>query len=112
MSREHTRTERFDVDVDHVDGVVVVSPRGELDMSSASVLRDILHDLRNRRARVHLDLSDLTFIDSTGLRLVWDADAASREDGLDLTLSVGPPEIMRVFDLTGLTRRLPFTDRE
>jgi anti-sigma B factor antagonist len=99
----------FDIDVAHRNGAVVVAPRGELDMVTAPELRQILHELRRKKASVVLDLKELTFLDSTGLRLIWDADAASREDGLTLTLTVGSPEIMRVFELTGLTRRLNFT---
>jgi anti-anti-sigma factor len=110
MSLDRATTERLDVQVEHADGVVVVRPRGEVDMASAPALRDIMRDLGHRGASVHLDLSEVTFIDSTGLRLVWDADAESRADGRHLTLSAGPPQVMRVFDLTGLTRRLPFTD--
>jgi anti-sigma B factor antagonist len=105
-----TKQKQFDVQVDHDDGVVVVRPIGELDLHTAPVLREILEDLRKQKASVLLVLKALTFMDSTGLRLIWDADVASRADGLDLTLTVGPPEVMRVFDLTGLTRRLPFVD--
>jgi anti-anti-sigma factor len=100
----------FDIDVEHRDGVVVVKPIGELDMVSAPQLRDILRELRQQKASVVIDLSELTFLDSTGLRLIWDADAAAREDGLDLTLTPGNPDVMRVFELTGLNRRLTFAD--
>jgi anti-sigma B factor antagonist len=100
----------FDIDVEQRDGVVVVKPRGELDMVTAPHLRDILRDLRQKQASVLLDLGELTFLDSTGLRLIWDADAASREDGLTLTLTVASPDIMRVFELTGLNRRLNFAN--
>jgi anti-anti-sigma factor len=100
----------FDIEVEHRDGVVVVRPIGELDMATAPELRAILQDLRNQKASVVIDLKDLTFLDSTGLRLIWDADAEARKDGLDLTLTVGPPDVMRVFEVTGLTRRLNFTD--
>ena len=98
----------FDVDVERRDGVVVVQPTGELDMVTAPRLRDILRDLRHQKASVLLDLAALTFLDSTGLRLIWDADAAARADGLDLKLRPGNPDVMRVFELTGLNRRLNF----
>ena len=100
----------FDIEVEHRDGVVVVRPIGELDMVTAPQLRSILKELRDKKASVVIDLKELTFLDSTGLRLIWDADAESRRDGLELTLTVGNPDIMRVFELTGLTRRLNFAD--
>ena len=111
MKQEHLPSPPvFDIDVEHRDGIVVVRPIGELDLVTAPQLRSILQELRNRKASVVIDLKELTFIDSTGLRLIWDADATAREDGLGLSLTVGHPDVMRVFELTGLTRRLNFAD--
>jgi anti-anti-sigma factor len=111
LTHEHAPTEGlFDIEVEHRDGVVVVRPVGELDLATAPQLRAILQELRRQKASVVIDLKDLTFLDSTGLRLLWDADAAAREDGMDLTLTVGRPDVMRVFEVTGLTRRLNFAD--
>ncbi len=57
-----------------------------------------------------LDLSGLTFMDSTGARLVLQANARSRADSCRLTLLRGPRAVQRVFELTGLTELLPFAD--
>ncbi|MEA2479931.1 MAG: anti-sigma factor antagonist [Thermoleophilaceae bacterium] len=103
--------DRFDVDVEHTDGVVFVRPKGDLDLATAPDLRDILRELAKAGASVVLDLAELRFIDSSGLRVIWETDNAARRDGMDLTLTPGPPQIMRVFDVTGLTKRLPFADR-
>ena len=109
LLHEHARPKGlFDIDVQHRDGVVIVRPIGELDLATAPELRAILQDLRQQKASVVIDLTDLTFLDSTGLRLIWDADASARADGMDLTLTVGQPDVMRVFEVTGLSRRLTF----
>jgi anti-anti-sigma factor len=50
----------------------------------------------------------LTFIDSTGLRLVLEWDSVARRDGLRLRLRPGPPAVQRVFEVTGVIERLPF----
>jgi anti-sigma B factor antagonist len=110
LSYKDFPTQSLDVDVEHGDGPAVVRPRGELDLASAPKLRAVLQDLRNKKASVRLELKELTFLDSSGLRLIWETDAAAREDGLTLTLSAGPPQVMRVFELTGLRKRLNFTD--
>jgi anti-anti-sigma factor len=108
MSHMRNATDRFDVAVERRDGAAVVRPIGELDMASAPQLREIVGGLRHTHSSLLIDLKGVTFLDSTGLRLIWDVDAMCRHDGLDLKLAPGPPEVMRVFELTGLTRRLPF----
>jgi anti-sigma B factor antagonist len=60
--------------------------------------------------RVVLDLRGVTFMDSSGLHLVVDADAAARSAGWELLLIAGPPPVQRVFEITGLLDRLSFVD--
>jgi anti-anti-sigma factor len=55
-----------------------------------------------------LDLRGVSFIDSTGLRLALDLDAAARGDGFRVELIPGPPQVQRIFDLTGALDQLPF----
>ena len=110
MSHKTFQTQSLDIDVDQADDTVVVRPRGELDLASAPDLRAVLQELRNKKASVLLDLSELTFMDSSGLRLIWETNAEARQHGLELALASGPPEVMRVFELTGLRKRLNFTD--
>ena len=52
--------------------------------------------------RIVLDMRALTFMDSTGLRLVirWDMDA--RQDGFGFAIVPGPEVVQRVFRLTGM----------
>jgi anti-anti-sigma factor len=110
LSHRDFQTQSLDIDVDQADDTVVVRPRGELDLASAPDLRAVLQELRNKKASVLLDLSELTFMDSSGLRLIWETNAEARQHGRELALASGPPEVMRVFELTGLRKRLNFTD--
>jgi anti-anti-sigma factor len=48
-----------------------------------------------------LDVRGVTFLDSTGLHLALEADAASRAQGWKFGLIGGPADVQRVFDLTG-----------
>ena len=57
---------------------------------------------------VVLDVRGVTFLDSTGLHLALEADAASRAQGWKFGLIGGPADVQRVFDLTGARARLPF----
>jgi anti-sigma B factor antagonist len=55
-----------------------------------------------------LDLADLEFVDSTGLRVIVRAVEAAHTGGWELTLRQGPPAVRRVFEIAGLLGALPF----
>jgi anti-anti-sigma factor len=94
------------------DGDVTwVRPIGELDLDSAPQLDKELEAVRaSGAARLVLDMRALTFMDSTGLRLVirWDTDA--REQGFEFALVPGPEVVQRVFRLTGMTDLIPLAE--
>ena len=88
---------------------VRVSLRGELDLSTAESAEQAVRTAENGRPRrLVLDLSGLTFMDSTGLRLILQADRRWRSNGRGLRLVPGPPAIQRVFTITGTENRLAF----
>ncbi len=57
-----------------------------------------------------LDLRALTFMDSSGLRIILSANAAARRDGWRLQLVAGPPGVQRIFEICGVTGSLRFVD--
>ncbi len=93
------------------DGEASISLSGELDLSGAQQLEARLEEVeREGPARLLIDLSDLAFIDSTGLRLLLQADARARERGCELLLRGGQPSVQRVFEVTGALDVLRFAD--
>jgi anti-sigma B factor antagonist len=89
--------------------VVRVCPFGEVDMDTVGQIREQLENATTSGAtHVVLDLAGVTFLDSTGLHLVLDADAASRAQRWEFGLIGAPADVQRVFDLTGARARLPF----
>ena len=89
--------------------VARVCPFGELDIDMAGQIRQQLENATATGAkRVVLDLHGVPFLDSTGLQLVLEADAASRAQGWEFGLIGGPADVQRVFDLTGARAGLPF----
>ena len=77
---------------------------GELDMSTAPQLRDELARLASTGAGVvTLDLSDLAFIDSTGLSVLITSLKRLRSQGGDLALRSPTPGTRKVLEITGLT---------
>jgi anti-anti-sigma factor len=94
------------------DGDVhVIALFGELDLATADSVEQELRRVEGTDAEsIVVDLSGLTFMDSTGVRLVWQAEARSRADANRLTLLRGPHAVQRIFELTGIAGMLPFTD--
>jgi anti-anti-sigma factor len=84
---------------------------GELDLAGARQLETRLDEAeRESPERMVIDLRDLSFIDSTGLRLLLQADARARERGCELVLRRGEPTVQRVFEVTGALDVLRFED--
>jgi anti-sigma B factor antagonist len=90
---------------------VVLSLTGELDVATATAAhkRLINVDLRAGDELV-LDLSGLTFMDSTGIRLILQAREHALQCGAAFALTRGPEAVMRVLHLVGLDDQLEFVD--
>jgi anti-sigma B factor antagonist len=92
-------------------GEAGISLAGELDLSGAQQLEACLDEVeRETPARLIIDLGGLAFIDSTGLRLLLQADARARERGCELLLRRGQSSVQRVFEVTGALDVLRFAD--
>jgi anti-sigma B factor antagonist len=93
------------------NGAVKLVLEGELDLAGAGQMEAHLATVeREAPARVVIDLGRLAFIDSTGLRLLLQADARAREHGYELVLRPGAPSVQRVFEVTGALDVLRFED--
>ncbi len=85
--------------------------RGELDLSTAEKVERELRRIEKAGTKlVVLDLSALTFLDSTGLRLIVGADQRARRLDRRLAVVRGPATIQRVFTITKLDERLEMVD--
>jgi anti-sigma B factor antagonist len=80
---------------------------GEVDLYTAPMLRERIRELAAGGA-VHLiaDLSQVDFLDSTGLGVLVGSLRRLREDGGSLALVITTPRILRIFQITGLTKAL------
>ena len=100
------RPPRFDVTTaEEPGGRVVLHISGELDLVSEPLLAAALAEAQGRPVRI--DLSELAFMDSTGLRALL---SAARESG-DLQLS-GPLQapVRRLLELTQTLEILPYEE--
>ena len=106
-------TQHFDCQI-HPGGpdTAWVRGRGELDLASAPQLKQALADALGAMPLVVLDLRELTFMDSTGIHVVIEADSQARRAGRRLVLVRGPAQVDRLLELVGLTDRLEIIDLE
>jgi anti-sigma B factor antagonist len=85
---------------------------GDLDLYSAPALDDALVAVEGEKwPLMVLDLRELHFVDSAGLRLIMRTQARAKQDGRRLVLVRGGDAVQRVLAVTGLDRELEIVDR-
>ena len=101
----------FDLRVVHNGRSARIAPSGELDIATTPELEQALADARRSGAgEIVLDLRELTFMDSTGLRALAQANSQAEETGIALSIIRGPRQIERVLEISGLGTLLPLVD--
>lgn len=85
---------------------VVVALAGELDLATAQVAEEELSRAEASQELIVLDLSGVSFIDSTGLRLMIAADRRARERGGAFVIVHPAPQVRRLLDLSGIAHHL------
>ena len=98
---------RFDVERSRIDGAVRVSVRGELDLETGPRVQEaLLHAEREAPRRIVLDLTGVTFFDSTGLQIILDAEVRARDAAYAFVVAPGGGEVLRVLELAEVRGRL------
>ena len=93
----------LDIEEQIESNAVQMKLTGELDLATKNELRERLCRLRARGEEVHLDLSNLEFIDAAGAGLLIRAFAHSRRHGWGLQIRPQvAPQVARVLELVGL----------
>lgn len=89
------------------DGVTVVWPTGRLSMVGAPMLREMLSSLvAAGRTRIVVDLSEVAFLDSSGLGALVAGLKTARQAGGDLRIAAPSEQVLLVLRLTSLDRVL------
>jgi anti-sigma B factor antagonist len=102
----------FSVHTERSDGIVRITPSGELDLATAPILERELDAARSDdAAMIVVDLTKLDFIDSTGLGLLLRInDVCAEADRLRIVN--GSPAVVRLFDIAGVRDLLPIISSE
>jgi anti-anti-sigma factor len=94
------------IEVRHETDRIILRLDGELDLASAPRLQSAIDASLAARAVVVLDLQQLQFIDSTGLRVILSARARSRACGHELAITPGSQQVQRLLSVTGVSDHL------
>lgn len=105
--------EQFSVGVVRDRDEVVVALTGELDLATADMLEREIRELRHSGCdRVVVDLRQLDFMDSAGLRVLISLRNTAKCVGHRLILVPGPRQVQRIFDLTATRGLFDWRDRD
>jgi anti-sigma B factor antagonist len=86
---------------------IVISLSGELDMASAPLLQAALEKAETDTPRaLVLDLRELDFMDSTGLRIILWARERLHDRGQELALTTGSNQVQRLLSISGVGEHL------
>jgi anti-anti-sigma factor len=93
-----------------VNGVVVITLAGELDLGSADAFGDAIDRAISSGAElVIVDLRGLEFMDSTGIGVLVRAHQAA-QSRYRFAIVKGSPQVDRILTLTGLDEQMTFLD--
>ena len=94
------------------DGVAVLHLDGKLNMVTASCLRDhVGQAIDAGHNRLAIDLTDIEFIDSSGLGALINGLKTTRQAGGDLRIASPNEQVQLVLQLTNMERLLTAYDR-
>jgi anti-sigma B factor antagonist len=99
--------EQLTIEVRQEPDRIVLTLHGELDLLAAPRLqREIESDAVDATDILVLDLDDVHFIDSAGLRVVLAARERTVERGQQLALTPGSPQVQRLLSIAGVNGHL------
>jgi anti-sigma B factor antagonist len=106
-----SRNPGFDLHVDRRGSMAILRASGELDILGAERLEACIGDLAgNSPDTVVIDLRDVSFMDSTGLRSLIRARARGTEAEWSLKLVRGPGPVHKVIELTRMDAVFDFVE--
>ena len=90
-------------EIETVQHVPVLRISGDVDLATADALRARLIEFVERKARlVVVDISQVEFFDSTGLKVLDDIQRSARANGGDIAIVCPHERMLRLFRITGL----------
>jgi len=95
----------MDIEITRSGPVTVVVPRGDLDMAVADTVKRTLTELVDKgQSRIVLDLTAVSYIDSSGLGAFVASMKHARSAGGDIKLCAMQSDVRSIFDMTRLIK--------
>ena len=92
----------------HLNGAIILSIQGEVDLANAASLRTALTSAIGTGTRlIVVDLTSLRYIDSSGINVLLETNRNFAKDGCMLVIAVVPSMIQRTFKIVGLEQAIP-----
>lgn len=108
---EAWRVSQLDVDIEYEDEIPVIVARGECDLVTSRKLRDAVDDLiKAGHCKIVFDMRDMTYIDSSGFRVLLETKNKVAELNGDIALVSLTAPVERVFNLLRLGELILRTD--
>lgn len=99
----------LEITVEHTDRYTLCRPVGELDAYTVGSFREALAELSSVR-RLLIDLSDVPFMDSSGLGALIGGIRRAREADGEVTVACSRPTLTRLLHTTGFDRIVAVTE--
>ena len=113
VAAEFPIPEAFSVRTEQHGEAAVVVPSGELDLATAPALEEALgRAFEGGSERVVLDLRELEFIDSSGLRTLLTARRRAEDAGARFSLVAGHRGLERTLEIAGVHKVFQWTAAE
>jgi anti-sigma B factor antagonist len=101
----------FDVEVTQEGPAALIAVSGEVDLSTSPKLRTACMDAAQAGATtVRIDLGNVTFLDSSGISVLVQAQKRLESEGSALVLHRVSGQTRRVLDIAGLNDFFAFSD--
>lgn len=91
----------MELSINYNDGVGVIRIKGELDAKSAPDLTQLFNkQLDEGHSNFVVDLEDLEYSSSAGIRIFLGSARSSRKNGGDLRIAAVKPQVAKIFKLS------------
>ncbi len=101
----------MEINVEQRDGLVVLRPLGDVDLSSS---KDLQHAVRQtmdgKPKRVVVDLAGVPYMDSSGVATLVEAMQIARKQSTDLVLASMQAKVRSIFEIARLDRVFTIVD--